>query len=175
MTRLARFLGDTRATAAAELALILPGIAFVLLNVVDLSMYIWTRMQVDLAAHEAVGAARVLCDTSAKLPATTNCGGSLNSTMTAAAQTTSLGNRVTIGTPTEAYYCSTSSSTLVSVAAVGATPPANCSATLTGSTSAPGDYISVTASLTFSPLFPGVSVASLMPATITRTAWLRLK
>lgn len=166
---------DSRAVVSAEMALILPGIAFILLNVVDLSMYIYTRMQVDLAAHEAVGAARVLCDTAAELPAKQNCGSSLDATMLAAAQTTSLGSTVTLGTSTEAYYCADSSAVLQQVAAYSATPPANCSATVSGSTAAPGDYISVTASRTYSPLFPGASIAAILPTTLTRTAWLRLK
>lgn len=157
------------------MALVLPGIAFIFLNVADLSFYIFSKMQVDLAAHEAVGAARVLCDTSAKLPATTNCGGTLTSTMLSAARSTTLGNNVTLGTPTEAYYCATSAGVLNQVAAVGATVPANCSATVAGSTAKPGDYISVTGSYSFSPIFPGASVAAVLPATITRTAWLRLK
>ncbi|HEY0957661.1 MAG TPA: TadE/TadG family type IV pilus assembly protein [Novosphingobium sp.] len=169
------FWTDRRASAATEMALVLPGIAFILLNVVDLGVYIYTRMQVDLAAQEAVGAARVLCDTTAELPATTNCGGTLSSTMTSAAQNTTLGSNVTLGSPSEAYYCANSSGTLVQVAATNATPPANCSATLSGSTSKPGDYISVTASYNFTPVFPGASVASLMPATIQRTAWMRLQ
>lgn len=178
---IARLLGaggvwtDRRASAATEMALVLPGIAFILLNVVDLGVYIYTRMQVDLAAQEAVGAARVLCDTAAKLPATTNCGGTLSSTMTTAAQNTTLGSNVTLGSASEAYYCADSSGTLVQVATANATPPANCSTILSGSTSKPGDYISVTASYTFTPVFPGASVASLMPATIQRTAWMRLQ
>lgn len=174
---LRRLLKHQRGAASAELALILPGIAFVLLNVVDLSTYIFVRMQVDLAAHEAVGAARVLCDTSAELPATVNCGSSLSTTMTAAAQSTTLGNQVTIvpSSTVEKYYCANTSGTLVEVAAANATPPTNCSATVTGSTSAPGIYIRTTVSKTFSPVFPGASVASLLTSPITRTAWMRLK
>lgn len=173
--RLRRFIKDTRGAAGAELALILPGIAFVFLNVIDLSAYIWTRMQVDLAAHEAVGAARVLCDTSAKLPATTNCGASLGSTMTAAAQTTSLGSNVTIASTAEAYYCANAAGDLVNVAAANGTPPTDCSGTIAGSTSEPGLYISTVASYSFSPIFPHASVAAVLPASITRTAWLRLQ
>lgn len=158
------------------MALILPGIAFIGLNLTDLSVYIYTKMQVDLAAQEAVGAARSLCYTAAKLPATINCGSSLQSTMLAAAQKTSLGTGVTfLAAPTEKYYCADSSSTLVVVANANATPPANCSGTVPGSTAKPGDYISVTAKYTFAPVFPGASVAAYMPATIQRTAWMRLK
>lgn len=172
---LRRLSRDTGGAASAELALILPGIAFVLLNVVDLSTYIFVKMQVDLAAHEAVGAARVLCNTSAKLPATINCGSTLNSTMTAAAQSTTLGSQVTIANTTEKYYCANATGTLVEVAAANGTPPATCTGTVSGSTSAPGIYIRTTASETFSPVFPGASVTSLLTTPVTRTAWLRLK
>lgn len=170
-----RFIHDTRAAAAAEMALVLPAVAFILLNVADLGIYIFTKMQVDLAANEAVGAARVLCDTAAKLPAKQNCGSTLDSTMLAAAQTTSLGSSVTLGTSTEAYYCSTASSDLTQVAAYNGTPPTTCTGTIAGSAAKPGDYISVTASYAFSSLFPGASVAARLPATIARTAWLRLQ
>jgi Flp pilus assembly protein TadG len=172
---LRRFLRDTRAAAASELALVLPAIAFIILNVVDLGNYIYTRMQVDLAAHEAVGAARVLCDEDTKLPAKTNCGGSLDSTMTSAAQSTSLGNSVTLGASEEAWFCADASGDLVQVAPLGGTVPADCSATVAGSTAEPGDYIRVTASHSFSPIFPGASVAAVLPATITREGWMRLQ
>ena len=169
------FLRDTRASASAEMALVVPGIAFILLNVADLSTYIYTKMQVDLAAHEAVGAARVLCNTTPKLPAKQNCGSTLDSTMLAAARSVTLGTNVNIGASTEAYYCATSGAVLTQVAAYNAVPPADCSATITGSIAKPGDYISVTASYAFTPVFPGASVAAILPATITRTAWMRLK
>lgn len=175
MTLVRRLLRDSRAAAAAELALILPGVAFILLNVVDLSVYIYTKMQVDLAAHEAVGAARVLCDQASELPATVNCGSSLGTTMTSAAQSTTLGTSVTIASTAEKYYCANSGGTLVEVAAADATPPTTCTGTVSGSTSAPGIYIQTTASRAFSPVFPGASVAAFLPATITRTAWMRLK
>lgn len=176
--RLVALTKDERASAAAELALILPALAFVILNVVDFSVYLYSRMQVDLAAQEAVGAARVLSadDTVCALPATkgSNCP-TLNATMTSAAQTTSLGSNVTIGTPDEAYFCATTGGELAQVASVDATVPDDCSATVSGSTATPGDYISVTASYNFSPVFPGASIASVLPSTITRTAWMRLE
>ncbi|WP_165938464.1 TadE/TadG family type IV pilus assembly protein [Parafrankia sp. BMG5.11] len=172
---LLKFLRDKSGAAAAELALILPAFAFILLNVVDLSVYLYSKMQVDLAAQEAVGAARVLCDTDAELPATqgANCP-ALTATMLAAAQSTSLGSNVSLGTPAEAFYCTTSGGVLTQVAAIGATVPANCSAVVTGSTASPGNYIAVEASYPFSPVFPGASVAAFLPKRITRTAWLRL-
>jgi Flp pilus assembly protein TadG len=170
-----RLLKNCEGAAAAEMALILPGIAFIALNVVDLSIYVYEKMQLDLAAQEAVGAARVLCDTFAKLPAKTNCGSTLLDTMSTAAQSTSLGSAVTITGTSEVYNCADASGNFVQVADYTGTPPATCSAAVSGSTSAPGDYISATVTYAFAPLFPGASVASVLTTPMTRTAWLRLK
>jgi len=173
------FLHNTGGAAAAEFALVLPLLAYIFLNVADLSMYIWSKMEVDLAAQSAVGAARYTCDgTSATkaVPATvgTNCSG-YAAAMLSAAQTTSLGTNVTLPATSEGWYCATSTGALTLVAAASATPPTDCSATLAGSTVAPGDYINSTASLTFSPMFPGATIAAALPATITSTAWMRLQ
>lgn len=174
-----RLLGDSGATAAAEMALVLPGIAYIMLNVADMGIYLYTKMQVDLAAHEAVGAARGLCNKSAELPAKQNCGSTLYSTMLAAAQSTTLGTNVTIGGSVNAvddkWYCSDSSAVLQEVANYDAAPPTDCSGTLSGSTAKPGEYVSVTASYSFSPIFPGASIAAMLPANITRKAWMRLQ
>jgi hypothetical protein len=91
--------------------------------------------------------------------------------MTSAAQSTSLGSTVTLGTASEGWYCTDSTGTLKPV--VG--PPTDCSATLTGSTVAPGDYISITASHTYNPIFPSATIAAALPSPITSTAWMRLK
>ena len=170
MRLLPRFLADRRGVAAAEMALVLPAVAFIVLNVADLGLYIFARMQVDLAAQAAVGAARVQCDTPAELPIS-NCSG-LSTTMTNAAQTTSLGSAVTLGTPTDAKYCANTSGELRAPIPANA---ATCSGVVTGSTSKPGDYIRVTASYTFAPIFPGASVASYLESSIQRTAWIRLQ
>lgn len=172
---------ECQGVAAVEMALVLPILAFIVLNITDFAIYAYSRMQVDLAAQAAVGAARALCNTSAanrQLPAKQNCAG-LDSAIVAAAQTTSLGSSVSLtGTSgnhsTEGYYCADSSSALQLVAAYNATPPATCAGTYAGSTVAPGDYISVTATYTYTPLFPGATVGSLLTPVIARNAWLGL-
>jgi Flp pilus assembly protein TadG len=179
------FWRDCRAGAAAEMALVLPSIAFIALNVADLGIYAYSRMQVDLAAQEAVGAARVLCNTSTtdrELPAQQFCLG-LDPAIVAAAQNTTLGSRVSLAVASgihssEAYYCADNVTGTLKPNngyPITSAPPADCSGVVSGSTIAPGDYISATASYSFAPLFPGISVASLLPSTITRTAWMRLK
>ena len=174
MSRRARFAAETSGAAASEFVLILPAAALILVNVVDVASYTWSKMQVDLAAHEAVGAARVLCDKDAELPATTECD-SLSTKMTAAAQSTSLGSKVSVADTAEAYFCANDDGQLQQVATVDGTPPADCSDTTDGSLASPGLYISTKASYSFTPIFPGASVTSTMPDIITRTAWLRLQ
>lgn len=170
------FWRDCRAAAAAELALMLPGIAFIALNVTDLGVYLYSKMQVDLAAQEAVGAARASCVDSTKLPATINCPGLLDTTMPTAAQATTLGSAVALISTDEKYYCADATGTLVAVATPPDAPPADCSSVYATSAAAPpGDYIQATVSYPFSSVFPGASVAQLLPATIKGTAWMRLQ
>lgn len=174
MRGLLTLLREEWAAAAAELALILPAVLFIFINVADLSMYVYSKMQVDLAAQEAVGIARVMCDEEEELPATENCGG-LDDAMLGAAQATSLGDGVSLGTPNAAWYCSNGAAELVEVASISAPPPDDCSGVIGTSTSKPGEYISVTASYSFTPIFPYASVATVLPATISREAWMRLQ
>jgi Flp pilus assembly protein TadG len=173
--RTVAFWRDCRGGAAAELALVLPVLAYVALNVTDLSVYIYSKMQVELAAQEAVGAARSSCNTAALLPVTQNCTGYAN-TMLTAAQTTSLGTAVTLPSTSEKYYCATSSGTFNATYTYNlGSQPANCSTAIAGSTAPPGDYIQATASYPFASLFPGATVASALPSPITRTAWMRVQ
>lgn len=167
-----RFLADTRAVAAGEMALVLPIVGFITLNIVDLATYMYSKMQVDLAAEQAAGAVRKLClDTPAS-----SCGTTYATQMTAAAQKTTLGNRVTlVGTPTEKYYCADASGNLVLVATPPTAPPATCTSVVSGSTAKPGSYIKAVSSYTYAPIFPGVSVASYLSTPVQSAAWMRLQ
>ena len=159
------------------MALCLPIFGYGALNLMDYGMYAFAQTQTEIAAETAVDAARNLCNSSSLLPATgasAKCGANLTTQMTAAAQGTSLGTGVTIGTPSEGYYCANTGGTLMSVAAINAAPPSTCSQVVAGSISAPGDYISVTASYTYTAFAPGLTIAALFPGTIQQTAWMRL-
>jgi Flp pilus assembly protein TadG len=176
---LASFSRNTRGVAATEFVLWLTVLVLPLLNVVDLSMYMYQRMQVEAAAQAAVQAAWNACNTSALLP-TKNCTGVLT-TMQTAAQGTSLGANValTAANVTEGYYCSNGSGALVLVGTAGSTTvaptkPSNCTSVLATNTKAPGDYLQATTSYTYSPLFPYASIVSLLNTTVTKTAWMRL-
>jgi Flp pilus assembly protein TadG len=170
---------DTRGTAAIEFAsasmLLIAG----LLNAVDLGYYEHRRMEVENAAEVGAQAALNQCagpkiDTSRTLPATQNCSG-LNTAVTAAIQSTSLGSAVSLasGYPAEGYYCVNTSNSLQSVGSLSS-KPADCSAAGNSSTS-PGDYIQVGVTFNYAPLFPGVTVMSLWGITsISQTSWMRL-
>lgn len=170
MTFWNRFRHDTNAAAATELALILPGVALIIMNVSDLGLYIYTRMQVGLAAQEAAGTARINCSTVAKLPTSTNCSG-IATAMTNASQKTTLGSTVTVVTQGEGFYCPTSAGALQPVAT--SPTPATCTAE-TGLNSAPGYYIQIRANKTYNPVFRGATVTSYLVKNISRDAWMRL-
>jgi hypothetical protein len=159
---------ETRGAAAAELAIWLLGIGFPLLNAVDVGFYVYKGTQVETAAQAAVDEAWHLCSTSSLLPATTKCT-SLSSNMTTAAQgQTGLGTAVTLNTASEGYYCSSTNALVLRGAVSGSQP--TCSDGVTKA----GDYLFVTASYTYTPMFGHASVVSFLANPITRQAWVRL-
>ena len=188
MTRIAKYIlggfrryrRDEKGAAAVEFALVLTLLTVPVLNVVDLAMYAWDRMQLDNAAQVAAQAAWATCAAPANHPATpnsyANCTG-MPAAVTQAVQSTSLGASVSVTTIAENYYClNTSTNTLVVVGNFPNSKPANCAAGGIGgqASDVPGDYIQITASYTFAPIFPAVSIASTLTSPITRQAWMRL-
>ena len=114
---------------------------------------------------------------SSEIPATTssyaNCP-AMPAAVTLAAQSTSLGTAVTVTSTIEDYYCvNTTTNVLDRVGTFPGTKPANCSSVGSGSDT-PGDYVRITVSFTYTPVFPLVSIASTLVTPITRTAWMRL-
>jgi Flp pilus assembly protein TadG len=177
------FLRDTRGAAAFEIAIWATALVVPVFGVADLGFYTYGKMQVEAAAQAAVAAAWKLCDTAGELPAVQNCGGTLVSTMTTAAQNTSLGTAVTLSSASisEGYYCTNSSNQLTLVGTIGSTgsppvkpSPFTCASVTAGSPAIPGDYLKVTTSYVFTPPYSGLSVTSLLPSPITKTAWMRL-
>lgn len=166
---------DQRGASALEFAIFAAVLTFAILNTADISIYIYKRMQLENATEMAVQAAWKVCDPSqGYLPATTSCPG-LNAAITEAAQSTSLGDRVTIeaGSPSEGYYCLNTSGSLQFVAAATSNPPSDCTATgVPGMT--PADYIRITTTFSYAPLFPGITVASVFTTPITKTSMMRL-
>lgn len=157
---------NQRGAAAAEFALVLSLLTIPILNVVDVGIYIYDRMELDNSAQAAVQRAWALCAAAGDVPATSNCTG-VSSAMAAAVQNAPLGTGVTITSTSEQYCCP--GTTLACQGSVTTTTPADCT-----SGEAPGDYIFATVSYTYAPLFTGVSVASLLATPMTRAASMRL-
>ena len=163
---------DQRGVAAIEFGLFGIILAFALVNVTDISIYIYQRMQAENATEIAAQAAWKACDLP-KLPATINCPG-LATAVQNALTSTSLGTRVSLisGSPSDGYYCINSSNALQYISDVSS-KPADCTAAGMPSLQ-PGDYIQVQTTFTYAPIFPGLSVASTFATPINRTAIMRL-
>jgi Flp pilus assembly protein TadG len=166
---------DQRGVAAVEFGLFAIFLSLALVNVTDVSIYIYQRMQAENATEVAAQAAWKACDLSV-LPPTTDCS-SLAASQTAvqnALASTSLGTHVSLvsGSPSVGYYCVNSSNALQFVSNVSS-KPADCTAAGTPSLQ-PGYYIQVQTTFTYAPLFPGLSISSTFPTPINRTAIMRL-
>lgn len=170
--RIASLWRDKRGVSAIEFSFFLSLFALGILNTVDISTYIYQRMQVDNATEMGAQAAWQACNIN-QLPATKNCSG-LVTAVTAGVQSTTLGSKVLLqsGYPSEGYYCVDSSDALVLVASIGSTPPSDCSSV--GSSSKPADYIQVQTTYDFAPFFPGITIASILPTQISDTSWMRM-
>jgi Flp pilus assembly protein TadG len=169
-----RFLGDKRGQAAIEFAAVSLIFLEGFLNAVDFCYYEYRRQQVENAAQIAAQTATKTCGYGS-LPATTNCSG-LNSAITAAIQSTSLGSQVTLasGYPQEAYYCMDSKGVLQKAGTVGDSPT-TC-ASYGNASVGPGDYIQIAVTLPYSPLFPGLTYMGDSSVTsISKTSWMRLE
>jgi Flp pilus assembly protein TadG len=163
---------DRRGVAAIEFGIFALMLSLGLANVADVSIYIYQRMQVENATQSAAQAAWKTCDAT-QLPATTSCAG-LTTAVQNAVKSSSLGTDVTLvsGSPSEGYYCVNASNVLQRVSDVSA-KPADCTAAGTPALQ-PGDYIQVQTTYTYTPLFPGLSVASGFATPIVRSALMRL-
>ena len=163
---------DRRGIAAIEFAVFAGLISIGMLNVTDIAVYIFQRMQVEYATQAGAQAAWHACDIN-HLPATNNCSG-LNTAVQNAVQSTSLGTRVTLqsGSPSEGYYCVNSSNALQYVSDVNH-KPTDCSSV--GSPGLqPGDYIQIATTFSYAPMSPGITITGTFATPITRTALMRL-
>jgi Flp pilus assembly protein TadG len=150
---------DDAGNALIEFALVAPILLVLITNILDFSRLIWAQMEVEYSAQMGAQAAYKSCSTGT-MPAKTNCV-NLNSAVTTAIQSTSLGSGVALasGYPTETYYC-VSGTSLQSVGTYSTPPsPFDCSAYGNPGTK-PGDYIGVNVSYAYSPTFAGLSLAS---------------
>jgi Flp pilus assembly protein TadG len=162
---------DCRGVAGVEFALVGGFLCLAVVNVADIGIYLYKRMNVENAALVGAMSALKACDATV-LPATVKCPG-LNAAVTAAIQSTSLGTAVTLsGSVSEGYYCVNSSNALQYVSSV-ASKPADCTAAGMPALQ-PADYVQVAVTFSYTPIFSGISVASLFPTPITKTAMVRM-
>jgi Flp pilus assembly protein TadG len=164
---------DQRGVAAIEFAFLIGFLSLAMLNVTDIAIFLYERMEVENAAEMGAQAAFTACDLN-HMPATVNCSG-LNTAITTAIHSTSLGTSVSLqsGSPTEGWYCIDSAGALQYVSSAS-NRPSDCSAVGMPSLQ-PGDYIMVQVTYSFTPLFTGVSIGGLLPTTIDKTTQMRLQ
>ena len=90
---------------------------------------------------------------------------------------------------TEGYYCSDATGALKAVTVSGKNNPWSMSATSSqipdinsidcmgvngNNSNTPGDYLAVTVTYTYTPLFKGVSAVAMLGSTVTQTSWIRV-
>jgi Flp pilus assembly pilin Flp len=198
-----RFLMLTDGASAVELALITPLVVIPLFSVADLAIYTYNRMQVEFAAQATVTAVQRACGfTNVPVTNTTKCsasvlnGQTLKGVIDTAAQSTSMGSRITVANTCssgsncwdiESFYCLNGSNKLVEVAGTtrgkisttggtgtaASTAATNCTGA-GGGAQKPGDYINIKTTYNYTPPFRGISLGSLLMGPITREAWLRV-
>lgn len=171
-SRLARFAGDVTGVAAIEMALVSGLLIMLMCNVAELGRYAYVVTQVSAATQAAAQAALVTCDPT-KTPATIACP-ALDTAMTAAAHSTSLGAEVELDEDVrEAWYCVNAQGALEKVAEVGKKPEDCADVDRPGEP--PALYLQVRTSHEFEALFPGLTVVDSFRSTIERTSWMRMK
>jgi|SRR6185437_4334421 len=163
---------DRRGTAAIEFAFFVGFLSVATLNVAEVSIYIYQRMQVENAAQMGAQAVWKTCNTSSLLPATTKCAG-LTTALNNSVRSTALGARVQSASPTEAYYCVTAQNALQYMSSVDS-KPVDCSAA-GNSAAQPADYITIQTTFNYAPMFAGITVGTLFPTTIQQTTTMRLQ
>lgn len=166
-----RFTDDERGIAAVEMALMGTLLAGALMNVAEVGRYAYTATEVAAASQAGAQVLLTACDT-LHTPITLNCPDS-QSYVTTAAQGTSLGTNVAITTPiAEGWYCLKPDGTLKFEANADSKPD-DC-----GDIGAPQQrpevYVQVKATYTYTPIFPGLTLAQTFPRQISHTAWMRL-
>ena len=176
-------LSDCHGVAAIEFAFIAGFLTLAVVNVSDISIYLFERVEGENAAPIGAMNALKTCvplvpaqsptPAPPQLPATLKCTG-LNAAVTLAIQSTSLGNHVTLsgGAISEGYYCLNSSNALQYISSVSS-EPADCSAAGMPALQ-PADYLQVTVAFNYTPLFPGISVAGLFATPIQKTSMVRM-
>ena len=168
---LVRFIRDCSGAIAAETALVVGFLVVLIGQVLDFGWFVYCSVQMKMAAQAAAAEAAVVCSEAEDLPALDNCeptGKTLKEAMEEAANRVSIGGTITIADEDlkEGYYCSNGDALAV------VTTPDSCSPY--SDTEKPGDYVRVTVSYTFTPLFPGLSAISYSADAMKAEGWMRV-
>jgi Flp pilus assembly protein TadG len=154
-------LRDSSGAAAVEFALWLTILVYPLINVFDLGVYIYKRMELDNAAQMSAQAIFNGCGQIAGANATLSSTCSNFTTYRdAGVHSTSLGSNVS-ATTSEGAYCTTgtgSAATLTTTCASGTVK---------------GHYLTVTATYTYTPLFRAATITSVLNTNLSRSYWMR--
>jgi Flp pilus assembly protein TadG len=185
-------------SSAVEFALVISIFALAIPSVVDVGVFAYNTMQVRNSAQMGAQALWAACT---KLPVTdsTACP-TAKTAVTEAVRRTSLGSLVSVADANvvESYRCTnasgvlqnavknsgntytddnTNTGTLASGSSLSTrvpSPPTTCPDPTNSKTTVPGNYVYVTVTYAYTPVFPRVSVANLLPSTISGRAWMRL-
>jgi Flp pilus assembly protein TadG len=168
-----RLLRDRCGSAAMELAFAMLTLTTLMINTIEFGRYYYSKVELENAVQMASYAVYQTCDTAAKLPAHTNCS-ARTAKITTALQSTSLGSSVTLASTAEGWYCLNTGGSLQNVANFTDTRPVDCSAA-GSSTTVPADYFLIIGQTSYTPIFSGVSIASTLPGTLTKTSIVRMQ
>ena len=162
---------DQGGVAAIEFGIFAPLLFLALVNVADVTIYLYQRMQAQNATQVAAQAAWKACDLP-QLPASSSAMAARPAFGWPAS--TSLGTAVSLvsGSPAEGYYCVNSSNALQYVSNVSS-KPLDCTAAGMPSLQA-SDYIQVQTTFTYTPIFPGLSISGTFPSPINSASLMRL-
>jgi Flp pilus assembly protein TadG len=147
--------------AAVEFALWLAVLLYPMVNAVDLGLFAYQRTAMENAAEMALQSAFNVCGQTVAPPLISKCGTSgakLTAAITSGVHSTNLGTAVSVS---NTYECQDGSVTS------GQQSPPSCP-------SSTGDYIGITVTYTYRPLFGRASIVNLLSSTMTRTYWMRM-
>jgi hypothetical protein len=161
MNILSNWARQERGAAAVEFVVWMAIIVWPFLNVCDLGLYVFQKIEVDNAGQAAATQLFNNCGQTTVSPILTNCSAAKVSSATAGASSTSLGGTVTVTHKTECVGGALKS---------GGDP----SVTACPSGMSTGDFIGVTVAYTYHPLFPNTTVTSILPSAMGRIVWMRM-
>jgi Flp pilus assembly protein TadG len=159
---------EERGAAAVEFALWLGVIVWPLLNVYDLGLYVFQKIQVDNAGQAAVQQLFNACGQTTASPILTNCSSAkVSNGLSYGIQSTSLGTDITVLYVTECVGGKLQNSG--DYTADPSIASKNCP-------SSTGDYVAVTPSFTYHPLFKNVTVTSILKdnTSMGSIAWMKM-